>query len=337
LLSSPTIASKEWVYSQFDHEVGIRTVVKPGQGDAAVLRLPNEKFIALKSDGNSRICDLDPYIGAASVLAESCRNITAVGAKPIAFLDHCQFGDPNEEEVFWCFSMAVKGIAELALVLHLPCVGGKVSFYNEDEDKHQAIKSSPVITVIGTVEKPSNLTTLNFKHDNDIIIAVGKTKPEVYGSEYYNNIGLCGGTPPTLDFQLEGLTQNAVLECIRNGYVTACHDCAKGGLAVTLSEMAITGKRGATVDLTHSPMEQPLTDDELLYSESNSRFILTTRRRDDVLATFQRFNVPAGMIGVVGGESLNITLQHEKLEYDLSRLRTAYTMSLEMILEPWRK
>jgi len=336
LLSSPTIASKEWVYRQFDHEVGIRTVVKPGQGDATVLRLPNEKFIAIKSDGNSRICDLDPYIGAASVLAESCRNITAVGAKPIALLDHCQFGNPNDEEVFWSFSMAVKGIADLAMVLHLPCVGGKVSFYNEDEKKHQAIKSSPVITVIGTVEKPDHVTTLNFKHDDETIIAVGKTKREVYGSEYYNHLGLSGGSPPTLDFQLEGQTQNAVLECIRNGYVTACHDCANGGLGVTLSEMAITGKRGATVDLTNSPME-PMADDELLYSESNSRFILTASRRDDVLATFQSFNVPAAAIGVVGGESLDITLPHDKFDCDLSKLHTAYTKSLEMILEPWRK
>jgi phosphoribosylformylglycinamidine synthase subunit PurL len=336
LLSSPTIASKEWVYSQFDHEVGIRTVVKPGQGDAAVLRLPNGKFVAIKSDGNSRICELDPYIGAASILAESCRNITAVGAKPIALLDHCQFGNPNDEEVFWSFSRAVKGIADLARVLHLPCVGGKVSFYNEDEEKHHAIKSSPVITVIGIVEKPDHVTTMNLKHDNEIIIAVGKTKPEVNGSEYYNHIGSWGGSPPTLDFQLEGQTQNAVLECIKHGYVTACHDCARGGLAVTLSEMAIRGKRGATVDLTTSPME-PLTDDELLYSESNSRFILTTSKRDDVLETFQNFNVPAAAIGVVGGESLNITLQHDKLECALSKLQTVYTKSLEMILEPWRK
>jgi len=336
LLSSPTIASKEWVYRQFDHEVGIRTVVKPGQGDAAVLRLPNQKFVAIKSDANSRICDLDPYIGAASVLAECCRNITAVGAKAIALLDHCQFGNPNDEEVFWSFSMAVKGIADLARALHLPCVGGKVSFYNEDEEKHQAIKSSPVITVIGTVEKPDHVTTLNFKHNQETIIAIGKTKPEVHGSEYYCHLGLYGGTPPTLDFQLEGQTQNAVLECIRNGYATACHDCANGGLAVTLAEMAIAGRIGATVDLTRSPMES-LGDDELLFSESNSRFILTTRRRDDVLRTFQSFNIPAAAIGVVGGESLNITLQHDKFEFDLSKLHTAYTRSLEMILEPWRK
>ena len=336
LLSSPTIASKEWVYGQFDHEVGIRTIVKPGQGDAAVLRLPNGKFVAIKSDGNSRICELDPYIGAAGILAESCRNITAVGAKPIALLDHCQFGNPNDEEVFWSFSRAVKGIADLARVLHLPCVGGKVSFYNEDEEKHQAIKSSPVITVIGIVDKPDHVTTMNLKLDNEIIIAVGKTKPEVNGSEYHNHFGSRGGAPPTLDFQLEGQTQNAVLECIKHGYVTACHDCARGGLAVTLSEMAIRGERGATVDLTTSPMES-LTDDELLYSESNSRFILTTNKRDDVLETFQRFNVPAAAIGVVGGESVNITLQHDKLECALSKLQTAYTKSLEMILEPWRK
>ena len=165
LLASPTIASKEWIYGQYDHEVGIRTVVKPGTADAAVLRLPNGKFVAIKVDGNSRYCDLDPYVGAASVLAECSRNIVAVGAKPVGMLDHCQFGNPDDEEVFGAFANAVKGIADFAKVLRLPCVGGKVSFYNEDEKTGKAIKSSPVITVVGIVEKPEHVTTLDFKHE----------------------------------------------------------------------------------------------------------------------------------------------------------------------------
>ena len=155
LLASPTIASKEWVFRQYDHEVGIRTVAKPGEADASVLKLPNGKCAAIKVDGNARFCDLDPYVGAACVLAECCRNVVAVGAEPIAFLDHCQFGDPNNEEIFWAFARAVQGIADFARVASLPCVGGKVSFYNQDEEAGTAIKSSPVVTVLGLVEKPA--------------------------------------------------------------------------------------------------------------------------------------------------------------------------------------
>ncbi len=336
LLASPTIASKEWIYRQYDHEVGIRTVVKPGKADAAVLRLPNGKFVAIKADGNSRYCDLDPYSGAASMLAECCRNIVAVGAEPVALLDHCQFGNPNDEEIFGAFTMAVRGIADLARVLRLPCIGGKVSFYNEDGEKGKAISSSPVITVIGIVEKPEYVTTLEFKEEHETIIAVGKTKEDVCGSEYYNLIGTKGGLPPALDFWLEARTQNAVLRCIRNGLVTACHDCSNGGIATSLSEMAIAGAKGASVDLTSLPMD-PMGDGEGLFSESNSRFILTTREAAGALRELKKLKVPAAVIGAVGGDSLNFTLSHSKFECSLDALRAAYATSIERIMEPWLK
>jgi len=335
LLGSPTIASKEWVFSQYDHEVGIRTVAKPGQADAAVLSLPNGKLAAIKVDGNALLGYLDPYLGGASVLAECCRNVVAVGAEPVAMLDHCQFGDPNDPEIFWAFSMAVKGMAEFAKALSLPCVGGKVSFYNQDGVTGKAIKSSPVVAVLGLVERPEHVTKMAFR-DEETVIVVGTTKRELGGSEYYHSMGVSGLSPPALDFELEKRTQVGVLDCIRGGYVTACHDCAKGGLVVALAEMAIASAKGASLDL-RSVAADAMRDDELLFSESNSRFILTTDKPDRLLKKLAEHGIPAAIAGTVEGSELSLTLREHRLRWDLASTRDAYLNSLQRILEPWQK
>ncbi len=336
LLASPTIASKEWVFRQYDHEVGIRTVAKPGEADASILKLPNSKHAAIKVDGNARFCDLDPYIGAASVLAEGCRNVLAAGAEPVAFLDHCQFGDPNDEEIFWAFSRAVEGMSDFAKAYPLPCVGGKVSFYNQDEETGKAIKSSPVVTVLGLIKKPEHATKISFKKAGEAVIVAGETKPELGGSEYYRSLGLDGNAPPALDFQLEIRTQRAVLDCIRRGLVTSCHDVSKGGLGAALSEMAIAGGMGATVDCMAIPGEN-LRDDERLFSETNSRFVLTTDRPAQILRALSYANVPAAAAGRVEGNSLHVRLRSGSLRCELGSLRAAYTNSLQETLEPWQK
>ena len=336
LLASPTIASKEWVFRQYDHEVGVRTVAKPGDSDAAVLKLPNGKFAAIKVDGNARICDLDPYVGGASVLAECCRNVTAVGAEPIAWLDHCQFGDPNEEEIFWAFSQAVKGMADFARTISLPCVGGKVSFYNQDEDTGKAIKSSPVVTVLGLIDRPEHVTKMAFKQDNETIVVIGKTRQELEGSEYYHLLGLTGTIPPSLDFQIEKETQAAVLECIRGKLVAACHDCSKGGLGVAMAEMTIASDKGVTADLRKLHRDE-MGDDELLFSESNSRFLLSTNNPDQVLGIMSKHDVPAAIIGKVGGKSLTLALPNGELQSSLHAMHVAYVDSFQRILEPWLK
>ena len=294
LLATPTIASKEWVYRQYDHEVGIRTVVKPGAADAAVLELPNDKFAAVKVDGNAKICQQDAYVGAASVLAEACRNVTAIGAEPSAFLDHCQFGDPNDERIYGAFSLTVKGLADFAKVVNVPCVGGKVSFYNQDDVNGMAIKSSPVVAVVGLIEKREHITTMSFKNTGESIILVGNTRAELGGSEYSNLLGQNCGPPPILNFELEQRTLSAVLQLIREGLVTACHDCSKGGLAVAVSEMAISGMTGAEMDLR---VLSDLHDDEILFSETNSRFILTSNNASVVLQKLRDHGVPAFLAG----------------------------------------
>jgi len=334
LLAAPTITSKEWVYRQYDHEVGIRTIVKPGDADAAVLGLPNGKFAAVKVDGNARLCQLDAYQGAAAVLAEGCRNVTAVGAEPSAFLDHCQFGDPNDERIFGGFAQTVKGLADFARVVNVPCVGGKVSFYNQDDVNGKAIKPSPVIAVVGLIEKREHITTMSFKGHDESIIVVGHTGSELGGSEYCNILGEEYGPPPRLNFELEERTLRAVLQLIRNGQVTGCHDCSKGGLAIALAEMAISGMMGADVDLRSM---SNLQDDEILFSESNSRFIITTNAPSSILQKLKDDKVPSSLVGKVTGDELNFILPNQTLHCQLNEMRTAFSDSLARIMEPWQK
>ncbi|MHA1595562.1 MAG: phosphoribosylformylglycinamidine synthase subunit PurL [Candidatus Baldrarchaeia archaeon] len=343
LLSSPNIASKEWVYQQYDHEVGIRTVVKPGQADAAVLRIIEEdggnRGIAIKADCNSRHMYLDPFNGAAGALAECCRNIVAVGGKPLAFVDCANFGNPEKPEIFWQFEMAIKGLAYMARGLGIPCVGGNVSFYNEDETTGRAVKPSTEVLAIGLVEDLKHVTTMAFKSAGDVIVVVGKTFREVGGSEYYYIVhGIEGGKVPAADPNREKSSMNAVLEGIRRGYVTAAHDISRGGFAVALAEMAIQGGRGAEVFLDNMPRE-PMRIDELLYSESNARFIITVEEKnlDNFISLCRNTGAPFGIIGRVS-RSNRLILRYESLvlEYDVHHLEKAWKMPIWEYMEGLR-
>ncbi|MHA1410970.1 MAG: phosphoribosylformylglycinamidine synthase subunit PurL, partial [Candidatus Odinarchaeia archaeon] len=213
LFTSPNVASKEWVYRQYDHEVGDRTIVKPGQADAAVLRvIGKNKAIAFKSDATPSHCYLDPYNGGAGSLAESCRNVVSTGGKPLAFVDCLSFGNPENKEVFWTFKEAVKGLADLAVKLGLPCVGGNVSFYNEDQVSERVVKPCPVVLTVGVIEDLSYITTMNFKEKDEVILMIGETYPELGGSEYYTTIfEVEGGLPPKVNMELEKNTLDCVL------------------------------------------------------------------------------------------------------------------------------
>ncbi|MFX0132211.1 MAG: phosphoribosylformylglycinamidine synthase subunit PurL [Candidatus Hodarchaeota archaeon] len=306
LLSSPNIASKEWVYQQYDHEVGDRTVVKPGQGDAAVLRILNtNRAIAIASDGNSKHCYLDPYNGAAGQFAEACRNVVSVGAEPIAMVNCLNFGDPEKPEVFWTFKETVRGMTDMCKGLNIPCVGGNVSFYNEDKVTNTAVKPSPVIVIAGLMENLDNYTTLAFKNPGDIILIAGETFGELGGSEYYYYIhSITGGIAPKIRIETEKNTLNAVLKSINDGLITAAHDCSKGGIAVTVAEMAVKGKLGAEININNIPASN-LRLDELLFSESHGRYILTLNEihLDKVLQIFKENNIICKVIGKVNSSN----------------------------------
>jgi phosphoribosylformylglycinamidine synthase len=302
LLSSPNIASKEWIFRQYDFEVGARTVLKPGQGDAAVLRIiGTNKGLAVKVDGNSRRAYLDPYQGGAGALAEACRNVAAVGAEPIAMVDHCNFGNPGKPDVFWQFQESVKGMADACRALDVPCVGGKVSFYNEDSATGNSVKPSPVVAVLGLVEDMSHLATASFKEHGESIYVAGKSRCELGGSEYYSYIhNMIEGEPPRFNGSEEKRSIALAWKSVSQGLTETVHDCSDGGLAVAIAEMCILSGLGAEINAEEIPRDKMLID-ELLFSESNARFIMTVSRKnvDEFLSLASKIGVKVAEIGRV--------------------------------------
>ncbi len=304
LLADPNIASKIWVYGQYDHEVGIRTSVKPGS-DAAVLRLDNGKHLSAKIDGNPKHCYLNPKHGAMGCFEEACRNVVCTGAKPIGMVDHLQFGNPEDPEIFWTFLESLKGITEFSKFFDIPCVGGKVSLYNETPQG--PIKPTPLIGVLGLInEKPLKPQKIA---PGDLLMIVGKTKNELGGSEYYEYIhDFIGGKAPQVNLVESKKNMDSVLSLIQSGHVKAAHDCSKGGLAIAACELAITSKIGCLVALENAP-GQNLGVDRLLFSESHSRYLLVVEKSklDFVIKNLKRDSVDFGLIGKFGGDTITFS------------------------------
>ncbi len=301
MLSNPNIASKRWVYTQYDHEVGIRTVIKPGQ-DASVLRLDNGKFLSIKIDGNSKHCYINPRQGVMGCFDEACRNVVCTGATPIGMVDHLQFGNPEDPEIFWTFKESVEGIIEYAKHFEIPCVGGKVSLYNETDKG--PIKPTPLIGVLGLIEgKP--LIPKKAQKD-DLLVLVGITKDELGGSEYYEYVHkIVGGVCPAIDMKSSKANQEAILKIAPQDLAKSIHDCSKGGLGVAVSEICITNEIGCSVMLDKVPAEN-LQDDELLFSESHSRFLLVVdpSKLESVISILQKRGIKHGIIGKFSGSSI---------------------------------
>lgn len=301
MLSNPNIASKQWVYTQYDHEVGIRTVIKPG-GDASVLRLDNGKFLSVKIDGNSKHCYVNPHQGVMGCFEEACRNVICTGATPIGMVDHLQFGNPEDPEIFWTFKESVKGIMEYAKYFEIPCVGGKVSLYNETENG--PIKPTPLIGVLGLIE--THPLVPKKAEQNDLLVLIGLTKDELGGSEYYEYIhGIVGGKCPSIDMTTSKANQRAVLELINLNLVKNAHDCSKGGFAIAVSELCISSGIGCTVSLDKIPSEK-LTTDELLFSESHSRYMLIVSPKDlkKVKSILEQREIAHALVGKFSGRNI---------------------------------
>ncbi|HVX02724.1 MAG TPA: AIR synthase-related protein, partial [Nitrososphaera sp.] len=310
LLSNPTIASKRWVYQQYDHEVGVRTVAKPGTADAAVMRLDNGKFVSVKLDGNSKHCYLDPYQGTLGCLSEGCRNVICTGAEPAGVVDHLQFGSPEDPEIFWTFSQAVNAIVDYCNFMEIPVVGGKVSFYNETAKG--PIKPSPVIGTLGLIDD-EKLITKSALGPGQSIFLIGETRPEMGGSEYYESVhGVTGGQVPTVDLATDRANGSVVLKLIRDGLVSCAHDCSKGGLAVALAEMAVAGKVGFRVQLDSVPNTCTRPDD-LLFSESHSRYLVGTTMQEKVVKLLQQSR--GVKFAQIGKSSSSSAGRYKKIEF----------------------
>ncbi|MGM0791806.1 MAG: phosphoribosylformylglycinamidine synthase subunit PurL [Bacillota bacterium] len=292
LLQQPTIASKEWVYDQYDYMVRTSTVVSPGS-DAAVVRIRGtRKALAMTTDCNSRYLYLDPETGGKIAVAEAARNIIASGAEPLAITDCLNFGNPEKPEIFWQLEKAADGMSSACLALNTPVIGGNVSLYNETNGT--AVYPTPVVGMVGLVEDVDHITTQSFKQAGDLIYLLGETKAEFGGSELQKLVhGEIFGKAPELDLETEAKNQEQVLKAIRAGLVSSAHDLAEGGLAVAAAESVI-GSEGLGASISISGDET-----SALFSESQSRFLLTVKKEDQ--QAFESMT-DAVLIGEVTGE-----------------------------------
>lgn len=338
LLASPTIASKEWVTQQYDSMVQTQTVLNPGQGDAAILRIrETRKGIALKVDGNGRYCYLDPYIGGQIAVAEAARNVVCVGARPVAVTDCLNFANPEKPTGFWQFQRAVEGIAFATEALGTPVVSGNVSFYNETPEG--AIYPTPTIGMLGILDDVNQRCTTAFRDEGDILVllrADNDPSGGLGGSEYLSLIhNLEAGMPPALDIEAEKRLQTCVLEAIREGLLASAHDCSDGGLAVCISECAIAGGVGASLLLRYSDFED-LPPSAIFFGEAQSR-VLVSIRTDKQLRKLEQMaqahGIRAHWIGSVGGDSLRIALDGEYLiDLKIETLADAYNNTIRKIM-----
>ncbi|HET7631041.1 MAG TPA: phosphoribosylformylglycinamidine synthase subunit PurL [Gemmatimonadaceae bacterium] len=332
LLSSPTIASKQWVYRQYDSTVRTNTVVGPG-GDAAVLRVRgSSRAIAVKTDGNGRYAYLDPRMGARLAVAEAARNVACAGARPRAITNNLNFGNPRRPDIYFQLREAVAGMGEACRALGTPVTGGNVSLYNENP--RGAVYPTPVVGMIGVIESLEHVTRSAFSTVGDRIVLLGSPTAELGGSEYLQRVhGVVAGPPPSCNLDAERALIDALLAAIQAGAVRSAHDCADGGLAVALAECAIldrAGQMGATVDLGAWP-ELPLR--ALLFGEAAGRVVVSTPDPATVLRLAREHGVPAAEIGTVdGGDALTIRMGARQLAVPLARLDDAYFETIPRIM-----
>jgi phosphoribosylformylglycinamidine synthase subunit PurL len=302
VLASPTVASKEWVYNQYDYMVRTSTAVPPGS-DAAVVLVPGtRKALAMKTDCNGRFVYLDPEVGGKIAVAEAARNVVCSGAEPLAITDNLNYGSPEKPEIFWQLEKSVDGMAEACRKLNAPVIGGNVSLYNENAKG--AIYPTPVVGMVGLITDIDHITTQGFKSEGDVIVLLGETRAELGGSEFqYVVHGVTEGRPAQIDLDVEQKLLSAVLESIRAGLVASAHDLSDGGLAVALAESCISGKLGAVADFSTE-----LRPDFALFSESQSRILLSAKPEnvEKLEAVLNKQGVPYQVIGTVKGQELNV-------------------------------
>lgn len=325
LLDSPNIASKRWIYSQYDHMVRTDSVTLPGS-DAAVIRVKGtNKGVAMTVNCNSRYCYLDPYAGAQITIAENARNIVCSGAKPLAVSDCLNFGNPEKPEIMWQFAEAVRGLSDACIAFDTPVVSGNVSLYNET--KGEGIYPTPSVAMVGLMEDISFHCTQWFKNEGDMIVLLGKNRNDIGGSEYLKIVhGELGTAPPALDMDLEKAVQKTCLDAIEAGIVESAHDCSEGGLAVALAESCISGENsiGASVELDGDT----ITSEALLFGESQSRIILSLNKKhlDKLEDIACDYGSPLEVIGEVGGEMLLID---ELINIDVQELSDTWNNAIE--------
>ena len=329
LLASPNIASKRWVYRQYDQSVLTNTVVEAG-ADAAVLRVKNTtRGIAVTTDGNGRYCHVSPSAGGAMAVAEAARNVVCVGAQPVAATDCLNFGNPERPEVYYQMQQVIEGMAAACRVLGTPIISGNVSLYNETGE--QAVYPTPVIGMLGLLDDVEKRCGPGLANEGDELFVLGAELEQpasaLAAGEYLKLQHDLVGGPLEIDLDLEARVQRAALAAIRQGVATACHDCSDGGLAVALAEMCLAGGQG----LEGAAPDTARRLDAALFGETQSRILiaLAPERRDALLEIARGMGVPIVLVGRAGGDRLRLW----SLDLPLSDLRDAYEGGLERALE----
>ncbi|MFZ0064507.1 MAG: phosphoribosylformylglycinamidine synthase subunit PurL [Pyrinomonadaceae bacterium] len=340
LLAAPNIASKQWVYRQYDHMVRTNTAVLPG-ADAAVVRIKEtRRALAMTLDGNGRYCAANPREGAKLIVAEAARNVVCVGARPLAITNCLNFASPERPEVMWAFSEVIDGMAEACAVFNTPVVSGNVSFYNETEGR--GILPTPVIGMVGLVEDVRRVVQPGFKREGDLIALLGTTRDDLTISEYAVTVReqpvadlIASGKVPVIDMTLERAVQDVCLEAAESGLLQSAHDCSDGGLGVALAECCFSSLNreaiGAELNLTG-----PLAVSSLLFAESPSRIVISfsAEQREAIAAIAQTHNVPLALLGKVGGTTLRLRVNEEPaVDLPVADLEIAWRDSLPQKLE----
>ena len=320
LLSSPNIASKKWIYEQYDSTVRTNTVQGPG-GSAGVIRIKgSNKGLAVSTDCNGRYVYIDPYKGGQIAVLESARNVVCTGAKPLAITNCLNYGNPNDPEIYWQFKESVTGVGDACKKLNTPVTGGNVSFYNETKDG--AVFPTPVIGMVGELENISHQTSMEYKNPGDFIICLGSLNGKLGGSEYLKTIhGKIEGPLANIDMDYELSVQSLCLKAIQLGILNSAHDLSDGGLAVNIAESIIKANKSIGAKIS---IESKLRADELLFGECQSVIIATINPKDITTLTSLNKNgdIHIQTIGKVTDNSR--LLVNDLIDIDKSKLESSY-------------
>jgi phosphoribosylformylglycinamidine synthase len=311
LLASPGIASKRWVYRQYDHMVRTNTLSLPGMGAAVVRVKGTPRALAMSVDCNARFVYLDPVAGAQLAVAEASRNVACAGGLPIGATNCLNFGNPEKPEIMWQLGRAVEGMGAACRALDIPITGGNVSLYNETDG--QGVLPTPVIGVVGLIEDADRVVRRAFRAEGDIVVLLGESRGELGGSEFLHVVhGLIRGIPPALDLAAEAALQRVLVRGASGAVIRSAHDCVEGGVAVTLAECCFDSSLGVEVDLSAAPTsDDSLRDVATLFGESASRVVVSVEpsKLGALLGLAAAAGVPAATIGRVSRDRIRVSIE----------------------------
>ena len=338
LLATPEISSKRWVYKQYDHMVRTNTLVFPGMGAGVVRVKGTERALALSVDCNARFVYLDPRAGAQLAVAEAARNVACAGGLPIGATNCLNFANPQRPEIMWQFGQAVEGMGAACRALDIPITGGNVSLYNETDGR--GILPTPVIGVVGLIEDATQVVRRVFQSDGDVVVLLGESHAELGGSEYLKVMhGLIRGVPPALDLAREAALQRLLVEGASKGLIRSAHDCAEGGLAVTLAECCFDTTFGIDVDVAAVPSDGAFGDIVTLFGESASRVVVSVaaERTAELVSMASAAGVPAAPIGRVGGDRIRISIAGRRvIDEPVRAAERIWSDAIDRYFEPKR-